>query len=671
MKAISSIRATVRALVQSRSYIQLDDYYATLEQQDWENKEEPGFPYLEAVRAGTLFDYSLTSWQDASEFLQSWIAARPDSYHARLIMAGFCFGRAGDIRGSGWADSVTQDRWLGAALACERSAALFVQAMERSPRPIAACIEMMQMTAHFQEPYWLRQLFAGLPPETITHDDIEEPGLMDAALAHLAAVGVPRLQLDEVPQVLPSSLAPRAEHETDQAKDYWLMRALDLRPDHVGALMNYANYLQPRWGGSLEDIDGLAGGPLCAALSEPQRNAIRWIGIYDELQSFPDSDDTPAVEEYRRIFESFLARDLRPDERGEALGRYAHFVSYSMADHARARDLHAQSVAAFPPDMYFFDVDGPFRSFAHVSIIHHMPDHDGAFKRVLELMSQWNSMATPMALLAVAHQFGRWGVEQDSARAQQLLDRAAVLASKPTYDDFTALAAAAMLWDGGDHEQGYFLLQQLAERRVPEIASNLYDIHRGFRDNTPDSYLDDTARDLWLQRAVDEGSPLAMYNMAYRKIFEDATDFSQRQNLDHVVGLLQGARKEPRTEALSRLRIGVLLRDHGTEQEQQQGVREYLRPLVDEDHDWRAAKASAEIGLAYAYGRGVKKSRFAAIEWVQHAVRIEPDDEKINDVQAEVMNSHSLVKTVGTVFGAFMSRGSVSAEDLPPKPTEQ
>ena len=235
-------------------------------------------------------------------------------------------------------------------------------------------------------------------------------------------------------------------------------------------------------------------------------------------------------------------------------------------------------------------MDGPFRSFAHVSIIHGLPDDDGAFKSVLERMCHWDTVATPQALAAVAHHYGRWGFARDPARAQQLLDRAAVLAQDQADDDFNVLAAAAMLWDGGDHEQGYFLTRQLADRRVADAASSMYDIHRGFRDNTPDSYLDDVVRDQWLQRAVEEGSPLAMYNMAYRNIFDDELDFSRRENLDKVLRLLHGARQEPRADALARLRIGVLLRDHGTEQEQQEGVRAYLRPLVDEDHDWRAAR---------------------------------------------------------------------------------
>ncbi|OCZ68836.1 hypothetical protein A9G00_37680 [Achromobacter xylosoxidans] len=59
-----------------------------------------------------------------------------------------------------------------------------------------------------------------------------------------------RLQPDQAPQAQPAWLAPRAEHEMDQSKDYWLLRALALRPGHLEALIAYAQYLQRRWGGS-------------------------------------------------------------------------------------------------------------------------------------------------------------------------------------------------------------------------------------------------------------------------------------------------------------------------------------------------------------------------------------------------------------------------------------
>lgn len=73
---------------------------------------------------------------------------------------------------------------------------------------------------------------------------------MDAALAHLADYDVQRLQPDQVPQALPAWLAPRAEYEMDKGQDYGLLRALELRAGHQETLTAYAQYLQPRWGGS-------------------------------------------------------------------------------------------------------------------------------------------------------------------------------------------------------------------------------------------------------------------------------------------------------------------------------------------------------------------------------------------------------------------------------------
>lgn len=66
----------------------------------------------------------------------------------------------------------------------------------------------------------------------------------------------------------------------------------------------------------------------------------------------------------------------------------------------------------------------------------------------------------------------------------------------------------------------------------------------------------------------------------------------------------------------------------------------------------------------------LRRTIFSAIEWVGHASKLQPDDEGIDDIHAEVMNSHSLVKTIGTVFGAYLGWGGVTAGDLPPKAVE-
>lgn len=55
--------------------------------------------------------------------------------------------------------------------------------------------------------------------------------------------------------------------------------------------------------------------------------------------------------------------------------------------------------------------------------------------------------------------------------------------------------------------------------------------------------------------------------MAHRHLFDGKMDFSRRENVETVFRLLQESHEEPRSDALARLHIGVLLRDHGTDAE--------------------------------------------------------------------------------------------------------
>jgi hypothetical protein len=83
-----------------------------------------------------------------------------------------------------------------------------------------------------------------------------------------------------------------------------------------------------------------------------------------------------------------------------------------------------------------------------------------------------------------------------------------------------------------------------------------------------------------------------------------------------------------------------------------------------------AARACAELGLAWMQGSGTRKqSRFAAIEWANRAVALQSSDPLIEEIQAEIRNSHSRVKTLFTVCGAALFRGDLHASELPPKAT--
>ena len=93
-----------------------------------------------------------------------------------------------------------------------------------------------------------------------------------------------------------------------------------------------------------------------------------------------------------------------------------------------------------------------------------------------------------------------------------------------------------------------------------------------------------------------------------------------------------------------------------------------LPNLVEHPDDWIAARASAELGLAWMQGQGTRKqSRFAAIEWINRAVALQPADNDIEHIQAEILNSHNRVKTLFTLCGATLFRGTLHASELPPK----
>lgn len=87
MQPPTRISQHLRAFVESQSFTEIDEYYAGLEQHDWSSPAGQDSVYFEAVLSGTLFDYSTVPYPQAADFLQAWIAACPDSYHAHLASA--------------------------------------------------------------------------------------------------------------------------------------------------------------------------------------------------------------------------------------------------------------------------------------------------------------------------------------------------------------------------------------------------------------------------------------------------------------------------------------------------------------------------------------------------------------------------------------------------------
>jgi hypothetical protein len=141
----------------------------------------------------------------------------------------------------------------------------------------------------------------------------------------------------------------------------------------------------------------------------------------------------------------------------------------------------------------------------------------------------------------------------------------------------------------------------------------------------------------------------------------------ERSAMRAVRRLLLDCLGNEQLDARARLQLGILQRAFGDEREHAEGVA-YLLGLVEFPDAAVAGRACAELALAWMHGQGTRKqSRFAAIEWANRAAELQPDDPLIEQIRAQILNSHSVVKTLITVCGATLFRGDLDARELPPK----
>lgn len=146
----------------------------------------------------------------------------------------------------------------------------------------------------------------------------------------------------------------------------------------------------------------------------------------------------------------------------------------------------------------------------------------------------------------------------------------------------------------------------------------------------------------------------------------DGDGLDERRAMLSVRRMLLDCLGNEQLDGRARLQLGILQRLHGDVREREEGVA-FLLELVAFPDAGIAGRACAELGLAWMQGQGTRKqSRFAAIEWANRAVALQPDDPVIEQIRAQILNAHSVVKTFITVCGATLFRGDLEARDLPP-----
>ncbi|MDZ3994372.1 DUF4034 domain-containing protein [Pseudomonas sp. Teo4] len=657
MQTLTRTRQDIRELVQANAFVELNGYFDALEA-CWLQAPPGECPtYLEALQGHMLANSGAQGDKALTQFLKAWIDACPKAYHPQVAMGFHCFSRARHIQGVDSTDEVSEERWLAAEQVCEIGAVYLLRAMAVSKVPVAAAICMLHMSAHFREPGWLSELLHGQPARyrPSAHPDVE---VQEAAAPFLVRYGFAPLL--ELPQLLPSCLTVRSACWDETAQHYWLGHALRWFAGCFEAVEAYATYLLPRWGGGLQALEDLVSGPACEGWSEAQRNAIRWTFFFDGYRA----DQNRENDRWQGIFNNWWLRELRPRERAMLLARRGAWRRQALHDPAGAMADFVASVELCPEHCFSRGGAEPFYNFVCLVVLHGLQDNRQSLRIAIESLCDSRMLTAACALRAVGHQFGLWGFARSFEQASGWLDAAVNRQFGNEGQGFDILEVPRLLWAGQLHEPACFLFEQCAERRLPEAAMRLCDLHRGGLDDTPECYLDDEAAEHWLMRAAALGSPQATYEVAFRRMMGE--DLSERSAMLSVRRLLLEALGHDQTDAQARLQLGILLRQFGESAEREEAVS-YLLDLVQHEDAGIAGRACAQMALAWMQGHGTRKqSRFAAIEWVSRAAALLPGNPEVEEIQSAILNSHSVFKTLFTVCGATLFRGTLYPDELPP-----
>ena len=652
----------LRKAMLERRFDAVERFLAELEDAWWQPHAVPDDRYAFLATSSAVFDNASVDAVSRLELLNDWVRSRPASYHAQLIFGHYYFRRACDIRTASWASEVGEDQWIAAHMACINAAEYLLKAMTLSQRPALACEIMVQICQYLGQPDFVDALFDGGPVKNTMQPDEFEPELYEAVCARLARHGLKPPGI--VTATLPASAPPVQEADIQDPGYYWLRYCLSIKPGWVDVLADYSQYLSARWGGSEAEVEKFASGPLCSQLTEKERNAVRWPGVHDTLTipDYPEPGDVRAVADRKKMFDRWLSRDMSDRLRFIALGKYANFSHYSLQNEALAHQRHVESVRYCKEPATYPAVDGPFRDFTNLMLIHHCEDVEGAYARVLQTAVRRFDEPTMLTMAAFAWQFGMWGIEADPVIATRLIDRTAELAPLYEPDEFTPMHACRMIWDGGFQDESAYLTRALAERRVYAAAASMYDIARGSRDDTEPHLLDEEQADHWLERAVEEGDPVALYNCAWRLENVQKTDLTIRDNFERVRNLY--IRAMHGGVAVSAIKVASVSRRHGTAEEKQQAVAN-MKSLIGHDDDHLPGEAYGEVVLAYKYGDGVPKSEFVAMQWFDRYKELFPDHSSLDWMETQVYGSSGW-QMAGRAMRAFFGN-KLSSDHLPPK----
>lgn len=677
---MTSISDSLTALVKRRA--QLRDMFAThqfdaldtlLEQEHQVWLDGPNLPYTYLWHVNSLFDPAVPD-ADILSHLQSWVAAHPESYHAHHLTGQYWENAAARIRTSNGGQYVEDDRWMGAELARDLGVAAYLRASALHQRPALTFSRLFRLTCYLGEPQWLGVLLQGGEPLTYAQRQAQiEPELWEAGLQHLRNEGAPALV--ELPVALPASLPAREEHEWEEPMHYWLRVTLATRPQDLAIRKECVYFLYPRWGGSHEVMAQFIDGPLCEALTEPERNSLRVTQCWDYLGYdvlLPDAQDTENVAYCRKTFDWLLTLELDVDVRAKVLRKYASFLStyarteedgeihWNKVDMQKAYDLMVEAwqvdLPESHPDEGMLDTLISCVNFAGIE------DSFNLMPKFLERCQAWADSAYETAIAALASKFGFYGIAKGQFDSDALLARCRFMKSDTNFGQ-----AAVNLFEFISEEAGVFLLHEAAdwgEASSMAALSDLYSGHLSRRNGRdPSPYEDREKSDYWQERAADAGSEICQYNIAYCLIRDN--DTLSPEQYQRARELMFGVLRHPnvgRTVWTRAAReLSTLLLFSNIAEDQAVCVDVVLPELWNDEDDNNRDYAAGYYAYAFRNGAGVAQNSYLAKVWIDRALEIRPDSQYNHDRANEIYQRSGMLGGVRAKMGFNRDKAKMDA----------
>ncbi|MBA0168494.1 DUF4034 domain-containing protein [Pectobacterium sp. CFBP8739] len=677
---MTSISESLTALVKRRAQLremftthQFDALDTLLEQEHQVWLDGPNLPYSYIWHINSLFDPALSD-ADILSHLQAWVTASPKSYHANYLTGQYWENAAARIRTSNGGEYVENDRWMGAELARDLGVAAYLRASALHQRPALTFSRLFRLTCYLGEPQWLGVLLQGGEPLTYAQRQTQvEPALWEAGLEHLRNEGAQTLV--ELPVALPVSLPDREDHEWEDPMNYWLRVTLAIRPQDLAIRKECVYFLYPRWGGSHEAMTQFIDGPLCEALTEPERNSLRvtqcwdYIG-YDVL--LPDAEDTESVAYCRKTFDWLLTLELDADVRAKVLRQYASFLStYARTD--ENGDIHWNKVdmqLAYDLMVEAWQVDLPV---SHpnegaldtlISCINFagIEDSFNLMPKFLERCQAWADSAYETTIAALASKFGFYGITQGQFDSDALLARCRFMKSDTNFGQ-----AAANLFESVSEEAGIFLLHEAASWGEVSSMASLGDLYSGYlsrmHGRDPSPYEDHEKSRYWKEVSAEKGHVVSMYNVAYNLINEN--DTLTPEQYQRVSTLLFSVLRSPNLSRQVWERSARELSTHllfsGIPEDQQRCVDEVLPLLWDDEMDENRDYAAGYYAYAFRNGAGVAQNSYLAKVWIDRALEITPDSQYNHDRANEIYQRGGMLGGVRAKMGFNRDKAQMDA----------